>query len=105
MKKEMYNYFTTKMPEEGCGLIIEREGKEEFIPIENVAEDKEKTFALDPRMWIIFILDESVKIKSVIHSHVTEVGLSEEDKKASDFLNIPYGVMQLPSGEITWTNK
>jgi|GEM_PF-3571683 proteasome lid subunit RPN8/RPN11 len=104
MKKIIYDYCTSKLPEEACGVIIIDEGTKKFIPIDNVAEDKVRTFELDPKSWITLLLS-GVKIEAIVHSHPEETGLSDIDIKAAQFLAIPYMVVQLPSGKETWTNK
>ena len=48
-------------PEEMCGIIVEGD----FIPLQNIAENKEETFKIDTKELIPFL----GKIEFIVHSH------------------------------------
>ena len=44
--KKILDYFSEKYPEEACGLLVNKRGKEVWIPCENIAENKREEFKL-----------------------------------------------------------
>ena len=67
-------------PEEMCGLIIEKDGNEEFINCENFAENKLNEFKIDPKTFVKYqiktiymrtsILDRRLRLISFTrHNH------------------------------------
>ena len=82
-------------PEEMCGLIIEKDGNEEFINCENFAENKLNEFKIDPKTFAKYQLIS--KIKYVVHSHyMQDCHPSEHDKKNCKALGIPYLIVSYP---------
>ena len=50
--KKIINDLFEVYPEEGCGLLINKRGKIVWKFCENVAEDKEETFQIDPKEYV-----------------------------------------------------
>lgn len=101
--REILIHLVDKYPEEACGIIQNKKGKLNWIPCENLAEDKETDFILDQAEYLKASLTGD--IHAIVHSHPNASSeLSERDKKASDFLKVPYIVYSLPSGEKTIYN-
>lgn len=102
---EIINYLFEKYPEEGCGLIINQKGKRVWIPCENTAENREETFIISSTDY----LKASLKgdLIAIVHSHPdSSPEASEQDKKTSEFLGIPYIIYSLPEIEkYTYTPK
>lgn len=92
--KEIFEYFVSKFPEEGCGLLLNKKGKIHWIPCDNLADNPEEDFYIDPKEYIRASLRGD--IYAIVHSHpdVSEEP-SEADIKASDFLGIPYHIYSL----------
>ena len=98
MEKDILNYLVNKWPEEGCGLIINKRGKLFWKPCDNVAEDKTKSFVINPAEYISASMIGD--IHAVVHSHIDEdCTPSENDKNNSDYLQIPYHIYSIPEGE------
>jgi len=98
--KEILSYCLDKYPEEACGILLNKKGHLVWVPCDNVAEDKESNFVLDSTQYLQAHFQGD--IHSIVHSHTNSSSkLSEADKKASDFLKIPYTVYSVPDGEKT----
>ena len=98
--KEIYEYFCSKFPEEACGVLLNKSGKLKWVPVENVAEDKENTFSLSPAHYANLCFQGT--IYAIVHSHPDQSSEpSESDIKTSDFLGIDYIIVSVPSGEYT----
>ena len=67
MIKQILEYARTKPTEEICGLIVDINGIETFVPCTNVSIDKSDEFSIDPTDWIK--CEELGTIKKVVHSH------------------------------------
>ena len=85
-------------PEEGCGLLVNKKGKIEWISCKNTSDNPEEEFHIDASDYIKASL--SGDIYAIVHSHPDfSCEPSEADKKASDFLGIPYIIYSLPDFE------
>lgn len=92
----MIEYFLSDIEREQCGLIINNK----FHPVTNISDDP-NSFVMHPQEFISVILEHGENIQAVIHSHLEDdLSFSEVDKKASDFLDIPYIIVGIPSGEL-----
>ena len=81
-----------------CGYAVLDSGF--VLPCENVAEDKARTFRIDPETHLETI--ETYPTAIIYHSHVTDAvpsTLSEADILASKALNIPYVVYHVDFDE------
>ena len=58
--KKIIEYMKTAEPFEACGFIL-RSGI--FVPVENIAEDRENSFEIDPMEWI------NRDVVALVHSH------------------------------------
>ena len=98
MEEDILNYLCSKYPEEGCGIILNVRGKLKWVPCENTAEDKLNTFKIASKDFVASSM--SGDIFAIVHSHPNESPEpSEGDKKASNFLQIPYHIYSIPSKE------
>ncbi len=85
-------------PNEGCGLLINKKGKIHWKHCTNTAENPEEDFVIDSSEYIKASL--SGNIEAIVHSHPdASCEPSESDKKASNFLQIPYIIYSLPEIE------
>lgn len=85
-------------PQEGCGLLVNKKGKIEWMSCRNTSDTPEESFHIDASDYIKARLQGD--IYAIVHSHPDfSCEPSEADKKASDFLGIPYIVYSLPNFE------
>ena len=66
LREEIILYCISKYPEEATGIItyVKRNKKYKFIPVDNMSDDKENHFKIDPD-----ILLKHKNIQAIIHSH------------------------------------
>ena len=98
IKSAIQDLAMTNPMEEVCGYAVLASGL--VLPCENVAEDKAKTFGIDPETHLETMERHSDAI--IYHSHVTDAVpaiLSEADILASKALNIPYLVYHVDFAE------
>lgn len=94
----MIEHLLNEYPREGCGILLNKRGKLEWMPCKNVAENDEE-FRIAAEDYIKASL--SGDIHAIVHSHPDGSCLpSEADKQASDFLGIPYWIYSLPDCEL-----
>jgi len=95
MLDSIYKAAEQAAPEEMCGLIIEKDGNEEFINCENFAENKLNEFKIDPKTFVKYQLIS--KIKYVVHSHYMQnCKPSQHDKDVAKVLGIPFLIVSYP---------
>ena len=88
--EELIRYCESKAPEEACGFILK---DNTFIPVENIAEDKENYFKTDPREYLKYYKD----IESIFHSHTKGQPVSDYDIKFCTITDTPWVVLILPN--------
>jgi len=99
MLDTIYKAAEQAAPEEMCGLIIEKDGNEEFINCENFAENKLNEFKIDPKTFVKYQLIS--KIKYVVHSHYdSKCNPSNQDKKSCRAMGVPYMIVSYPEKEM-----
>lgn len=80
-------YAKKKLPEEMCGFIVDND----FIPVDNIADDKTKSFKINIKDYIKY----NDRIQCIMHSHDNYPHLSKEDVENQIRSNIPWGVVFL----------
>jgi len=91
-------HLMSEYPREGCGILLNKRGKLEWIPCENVAEGNEE-FRISANDYIRASLQGD--IHAIVHSHPDgSPEPSEADIQASDFLGIPYWIYSIPGAEL-----
>ena len=94
--ENIFRYLESIYPNEGCGILINKRGNYLWQPCDNISSNPLETFKISGVDYIKANLKGD--IVSVVHSHPNNnINFSEEDKKASDFLKVPYTVVALPS--------
>jgi proteasome lid subunit RPN8/RPN11 len=97
---EIFKYAEECYPEEACGLLIEVDGREEWVPCENHADNPEEEFVFNSVQFIQTVI-RSDKVIAIVHSHPDGTALpSEHDLKASNFLKIPYLIVSWPDKDL-----
>jgi proteasome lid subunit RPN8/RPN11 len=83
--QEIVDYCSLCRNEESCGIIVQLNDSQKFIPCENIAIDKQKYFALDSSIYIDYDVD------MIVHSHcLGSATPSKLDRSCSDDLEVPF---------------
>jgi len=91
---EIFAQAAAEAPREMCGLIVEENNEEKYIPCENISPF-ENQFEIDAKVLGKYQLIS--KIKYVVHSHYMQnCQPSEHDKNMSKALQIPYLIVSYP---------
>jgi len=92
----IFRYLESKYPEEGCGIIINKQGELVWIPCDNIAEDKFNNFTISGLDYVKASMIGD--IYSIVHSHPdVEPNPSEVDIKAANFLKVKYTIVSIPT--------
>lgn len=99
MLEEIYDYMEKHAPREACGVIVINKGESAWVPCRNDSL-KDDEFILNKYDYIQAHLNNE-EVVAVVHSHINQedLKLSEHDRKASNFLKIPYWVIGIPQRE------
>ena len=96
---EIKKHFDIMYPREGCGLITVIKGKKQWVPITNIAEDKDD-FLMDSEEYLKYYL--SSDIIGIVHNHIGESSEpGETDIEACNTLGIPYYIFSYPDMDLT----
>jgi proteasome lid subunit RPN8/RPN11 len=88
-KTEAEKHANDCLPSESCGLLAIIEGKKQYWPCKNLADDSFGFFIIDPDDWAE--CEDTGEIVGVIHSHpISSADPSETDKAACEHLDYPY---------------
>ena len=82
---EIFAQAAAEAPREMCGLIVEENNEEKYIPCENISTE-ENQFEIDGKVLGKYQLIS--KIKYIVHSHY--------DKDMAKALQIPYLIVSYP---------
>jgi len=92
--EEIFSHAEKEAPREMCGLIIEQNNEEKWIPCENKFLG-ENQFEIDPKTFAKYQLIS--KIKYVVHSHYMQnCKPSQHDKDVAKVLGIPFLIVSYP---------
>ena len=95
---EIYAHAGREAPRECCGLVVQEDNNEIYIPLDNISEN-ENDFKIDPKTFVKYQLIS--KIKYVVHSHYdSKCNPSDQDKKSCRALGIPYMIVSYPEKEV-----
>lgn len=85
------------IPEESCGLVVIRNGKDIYVAANNIALDRRNNFEIDP---VSYVKAASIgEIAGVVHSHPFQrPDPSEADKAACEQSQLPWWIVN-PSTE------
>lgn len=99
MIADILDHIENEYPKEACGLIVDNKGKQKWIPCRNVAEEPEEEFVIGSVEFIKAQIES--KILKIVHSHPNGTcEPSEHDRKACNFIKIPYMIISWPDGDI-----
>ena len=99
MMQDIFKHAEQEAPRECCGLVIEENDNEKYIPLENISTN-ENEFMIDPKTFVKYQLIS--KIKYVVHSHYgQDCQPSNADKKQCKEVGIPYLIVSYPDKEYT----
>ena len=81
---EIYAHAGREAPRECCGLVVQEDNNEIYIPLDNISEN-ENDFKIDPKTFVKYPLISNIKY--VVHSHYMEdCKPSQHDKDMSKAL-------------------
>ena len=99
MMQDIFKHAEQEAPKECCGLVIEENDNEKYIPLENISTEKDE-FRMDAKTFVKYQLIS--KIKYVVHSHYgQDCQPSNADKKQCKEVGIPYLIVSYPDKEYT----
>ena len=97
--QDIFNHAKQEAPRECCGLVIEENNNEKYIPLENISTN-ENEFMIDPKTFVKYQLIS--KIKYVVHSHYgQDCQPSKADITQCREVGIPYLIVSYPDKEYT----
>ena len=99
MMQDIFKHAEQEAPSECCGLVIEENNNEKYIPFENISTNKNE-FMMDAKTFVKYQLIS--KIKYVVHSHYgQDCQPSEADIIQCREVGIPYLIVSYPDKEYT----
>ena len=99
MMQDIFKHAEQEAPRECCGLVIEENDNEKYIPLENISTEKDE-FRMDAKTFVKYQLIS--KIKYVVHSHYgQDCQPSEADRIQCREVGIPYLIVSYPDKEYT----
>ena len=99
MMQDIFKHAEQEAPRECCGLVIEENNNEKYIPLENISTNKNE-FMMDAKTFVKYQLIS--KIKYVVHSHYgQDCQPSEADIIQCREVGIPYLIVSYPDKEYT----
>tara|TARA_Y100000114_G_scaffold151627_1_gene168669 strand:- start:311 stop:622 length:312 start_codon:yes stop_codon:yes gene_type:complete len=99
MMQDIFKHAEQEAPRECCGLVIEDNNNEKYIPLENISTNKNE-FMMDAKTFVKYQLIS--KIKYVVHSHYgQDCQPSEADIIQCREVGIPYLIVSYPDKEYT----
>lgn len=93
-KSDAERHAIEQAPYEACGLLIIKNGQQQYWPCRNLCNDPDKHFVLDPRDYLHASIAGA--IVAVVHSHPQGQSASEPDCRACKQSNMPWFIYQLP---------
>ena len=99
MMQDIFKHAEQEAPKECCGLVIEENDNEKYIPLENISTN-ENEFMIDPKTFVKYQLIS--KIKYVVHSHYgQDCQPSDADIIQCREVGIPYLIVSYPEKDYT----
>ena len=99
MMQDIFKHAEQEATRECCGLVIEENNNEKYIPFENISTNKNE-FMMDAKTFVKYQLIS--KIKYVVHSHYgQDCQPSEADIIQCREVGIPYLIVSYPDKEYT----
>lgn len=106
VKEEILQHTINEYPKEMCGVIVDKEDGQQFIPIPNitksVGQDERDSFVMCPRVYSS--VDEHNKIVAIVHSHPDDTSYpSDHDKMRCNQGELPWVIMSYPDVDMSVT--
>ena len=87
------------LPNESCGLVIDKDGVKEYFPCKNIAIEGANSFTIDPEDWAK--AEETGTVLHICHSHPNgDLTASEEDIKNCNFLGLSWFIFDPKNNEM-----
>lgn len=89
MIEEILAHAKETFPKECCGLVVLFKGRERYVRCNNISDDQNEEFVIDPRSYLA--AEQMGDIIKVVHSHPrTAPTPSEADKVCIEKSNLPW---------------
>ena len=99
MMQDIFKHAEQEAPRECCGLVIEENNNEKYIPLKNISTEKDE-FRMDGKTFVKYQLIS--KIKYVVHSHYgQDCQPSDADIIQCREVGIPYLIVSYPDKDYT----
>lgn len=104
-RQGIISHMTACYPNEGCGFLFGRNGiGEEFVAMENIAEDQAARYAISPEMQIeVFkhARERGMELVAIVHSHIdTAAYPSAADIAGASYPEADYLIMAVYHGSV-----
>ncbi len=97
--EDFKNHVEIEYPKEACGFVLGVGKKERYFPANNIADEPEKYFILDPHSYVD--AEDMGDILAICHSHPNEgCEPSEADKVACEASNKPWHILSWPGNRL-----
>ena len=93
---------TEVQPNECCGLVVERDGVQQYVRCENIASNPQERFVIAPEDYAE--AEDEGEIVMIAHSHVfINPEPSEADRSGCEASSLPWLIVNYPLGTHTLT--
>lgn len=91
-KKKAIEHALAEYPRESCGLLVNINGKEQYLPCNNMATEPRDQFVMDPRDYAD--AEDLGEIIAIVHSHPDAPNKpSQADKVACEASGLPWHII------------
>ena len=83
-QEQALHHAKISLPDESCGLVVDVDGKQQYLPCKNLAIEGATSFTIDPEDWVK--AEETGTVLHICHSHPNgDLTASDEDIKNCDY--------------------
>ena len=91
-QEQALHHAKISLPDESCGLVVDVDGKQQYLPCKNLAIEEATSFTIDPEDWVK--AEETGTVLHICHSHPNgDLTASDEDIKNCDFIGLSWFIL------------
>lgn len=95
----IFNHALSESPRECCGLIVRRDGMDEYVPCRNLSSSPHEQFTLSPEDWAR--AEDRGEIITIVHSHpFASAEPSEADRVACEVSGLPWIIVNPQTSQV-----